>query len=70
MTFDAMEHEYIYNKGWYINSSVLLELTAKQAAAEPYLDRNILEPERHILMIPCTTGCTFLLEGQHFFIKD
>lgn len=70
MSFDALEREYIHDKGWRINADGLLELTAKQAVNEPYLDRSIWEPERHTLMIPCTTGCALLFEGQHFIIKD
>lgn len=70
MTFDAMERDYIHDKGWYINSAGLLELTAEQAAKERYLGRSIWEPEQRTLMIPCTTGCALLFEGQHFIIKD
>lgn len=70
MTFDVMEREYIHKNGWYINSAGMLELTAAQAAKEPYLGRSVWEPNRRTLMIPSIHGCSLLFEGQHFIIKD
>ena len=68
--YDAIEREYIFDKGWHINADGMLELTAKQAAKEQYIGRSIRNPAQHTLMIPSLYGCTLLFEGQHFIIVN
>lgn len=68
--YDAVEREYILNKGWRINADGMLELTAKQASQELYISRSINDPSRRTLMIAGTHGSTLLFEGQHFIIAN
>ena len=67
--FDAIEREYIIDKGWHINADGLLVLTAKQAEKEQYIGRSIHNHEQRTLMIPSVHGCCLLFEGQHFIIQ-
>lgn len=66
--FDAVEREYILNKGWRINADGLLEITAKQAREEPYISRDLSDPSKHTLMVAGAHGCTLLFEGKHFIV--
>ena len=68
--YDAVEREYIFDKGWHINDDGMLELTAKQASQELYISRSINDPTKRTLMISSTHGCTLLFEGQHFIIVN
>lgn len=68
--YDAVEREYIYDKGWHINADGMLELTAKQASQELYISRSINDPSKRTLMIPSLYGCTILFEGRHFIIVN
>jgi len=66
--FDSIEIAYIKRKGWRINSDGILVLSAHQAKSEPYLGRNIRNPEQRTLMVPSERGCTLLFEGKHFIV--
>lgn len=68
--YDAVEREYILNKGWRINADGMLELTAKQASQELYISRSINDPSRRTLMIASAQGSALLFEGQHFIITN
>lgn len=66
--YDAIEREYILNKGWRINADGMLELTAKQASQELYISRSINDPSRRTLMIASEHGSALLFEGTHFVV--
>lgn len=67
--YDAIEREYILNKGWRINADGMLELTAKQASQELYISRSINDPSRRTLMIASAHGSALLFEGTHFVVS-
>lgn len=68
--YDAIEREYIFDKGWRINADGLLEITAKQAEKEQYIGYSIRHNGQRTLMIPSVHGCCLLFEGEHFIIKE
>ena len=68
--FDNCEREYIFDRGWKINSDGLVALSAKQFEKYAYTGTLLKDPSKRTLMLPSMYGCTLIIEGLHFVVED
>lgn len=66
-SFDDIEREYIFDRGWRIAADGLLELTAADWR-KAWGGRSLRHPELRTLQIPSIHGSCLIFEGKHFRI--